>query len=59
MKEDEGLQVLRGWSLYHQNEFVKARDHFTAMDARRSTKDTQYGKFYANEQLIPGQFRSQ
>lgn len=57
-REDQGLQLLRGWSLYHTGQWAKAKEHFEAMDARNSTHDTQYGKFYANERLIAPQFRA-
>jgi tetratricopeptide (TPR) repeat protein len=57
-KEDEGLQLLRGWTLYHTGQWTKAKDHFAAMDARNSTRETQYGKFYSNERLIAPQFRA-
>ncbi len=57
-KNDEGLSVLKGWSLYHTGKYVEAKAHFETMDAKRSTRDTQYGKFYANERLIPPQFRA-
>jgi tetratricopeptide (TPR) repeat protein len=56
--EDQGLSLLRGWSLYHTGEFKQARAHFEALDAKQSTKETQYGKFHANERLMPAQFRA-
>jgi cellulose synthase operon protein C len=59
VREDENLALLRGWSLYHTGQYEKARAHFEGMDAQRSTQDTQYGKFYSNERLIPPQFRAE
>jgi cellulose synthase operon protein C len=56
-KEEPYLGIVRGWALYKQGYYTQARDHFRAMDRVNSTRDTQYGVFYSNEQLIPRQFR--
>ncbi len=52
-KEDQGLGVLRGWALYQLNQYDKARDQFTALDKKQSSRDTQYGLYYSSSKLDP------
>jgi tetratricopeptide (TPR) repeat protein len=57
-REDQGLGLIRGWSLYHLGQWDKAREHFAALDRRQSTRETQYGMHYARERALPPQFRA-
>ncbi|WP_201839764.1 hypothetical protein [Microvirga zambiensis] len=52
-REDHGLGVLRGWALYHLNQYDKAREKFVELDKKQSTRDTQYGVYYAGAKLDP------
>jgi cellulose synthase operon protein C len=52
-KEDQGLGVLRGWALYHLNQYDKAREKFAELDKKQSTRDTQYGLYYSGAKLDP------
>lgn len=52
-QEDHGLGVLRGWALYHLNQYDKARDKFAELDKKQSTRDTQYGLYYSGTKLDP------
>ncbi|WP_230533048.1 hypothetical protein [Microvirga roseola] len=52
-REDHGLSVLRGWSLYHLSQYDKARTLFAELDKKRSTRDTQYGLYYSSSKLDP------
>lgn len=52
-KEDHGLGVLRGWALYNLNQYDKAREKFSELDRKQSTRDTQYGLYYSGSKLDP------
>jgi tetratricopeptide (TPR) repeat protein len=52
-REDHGLGVIRGWALYHLNQYDKAREQFAQMDKKQSTRDTQYGLYYSGTKLDP------
>jgi tetratricopeptide (TPR) repeat protein len=52
-KEDQGLGVVRGWALYHLNQYDKAREKFAELDKKQSTRDTQYGLYYSGAKLDP------
>jgi cellulose synthase operon protein C len=52
-REDQGLGVIRGWALYHLNQYDKAREKFVELDKRQSTRDTQYGVYYSGAKLDP------
>jgi tetratricopeptide (TPR) repeat protein len=52
-REDQGLGVLRGWSLYHLNQYDKARSQFADLDKKQSNRDTQYGLYYSGIKLDP------
>jgi tetratricopeptide (TPR) repeat protein len=52
-REDQGLSVLRGWSLYHLNQYDKAKTLFVELDKKQSTRDTQYGVYYSGAKLDP------
>lgn len=52
-REDQGLGVLRGWALYHLNQYDKAREKFADLDKKQSTRDTQYGLYYSGAKLDP------
>ncbi|QRM33462.1 hypothetical protein [Microvirga sp. VF16] len=52
-REDQGLGVLRGWALYHLNQYDKAREKFAELDKKQSTRDTQYGLYYSGAKLDP------
>jgi len=52
-REDQGLGVLRGWALYHLNQYDKAREKFAELDRKQSTRDTQYGLYYTGAALDP------
>jgi tetratricopeptide (TPR) repeat protein len=51
--EDQGMGLIRAWSLYHLNRYDQALSLFTQLDRRESTKDTQYGLYYSNRRLDP------
>jgi tetratricopeptide (TPR) repeat protein len=52
-REDQGLGVIRGWALYHLNQYDKAREKFAELDKKQSTRDTQYGLYYSGAKLDP------
>ena len=52
-REDQGLGVIRGWALYHLNQYDKAREKFADLDKKQSTRDTQYGLYYSGAKLDP------
>ena len=52
-QEDHGLGLLRGWSLYHLNQYDKAKEKFAELNRKRSTRDTEYGLYYAGSKLDP------
>ncbi|WP_262300203.1 hypothetical protein [Microvirga sesbaniae] len=52
-REDQGLGVIRGWALYHLNQYDKAREKFAELDKQQSTRDTQYGLYYSGAKLDP------
>jgi tetratricopeptide (TPR) repeat protein len=54
--EDDGLKLVRGWSLYHMYKYDAAQKHFAEMDARRSTPETQEGKRHATNQALAERF---
>jgi cellulose synthase operon protein C len=45
--------VLRGWALYNLNQYDKAREKFSELDKKQSTRDTQYGLYYSGSKLDP------
>jgi tetratricopeptide (TPR) repeat protein len=51
--EDQGMGLIRGWSLYHLNRYDEALKLFLELDRRGSTKDTQYGVYYSRQKLDP------
>jgi len=51
--EDQGMGLIRAWSLYHLNRYDQALSLFTQLDRRESTKDTQYGLYYSKRRLDP------
>lgn len=51
--EDQGMGLIRAWSLYHLNRYDQALSLFTQLDRRESTRDTQYGLYYAKRRLDP------
>ena len=52
-REDQGLGVIRGWALYHLNQYDKAREKFAELDKKQSSRDTQYGLYYSGVKLDP------
>jgi hypothetical protein len=51
--EDQGMGLIRAWSLYHLNRYDQALNLFTQLDRRESTRDTQYGVYYSRRRLDP------
>jgi len=51
--EDQGMGLIRAWSLYHLNRYDQALRLFSELDRRESTKDTLYGLYYSRKKLNP------
>lgn len=54
---DRGLRTLKGWSLLRMNRAREANDVFAQLDREHSNRDSLYGLYYSNQQLIPHAFR--
>ena len=51
--EDQGMGLIRAWSLYHLGRYDLSLRLFTDLDRRQSTKDTQYSVYYSRRKLDP------
>lgn len=52
-RESHDLTVLRGWAYYNARQFAKAKETFAKADAKRSTRDTRTGLYYATNAQKP------